>query len=172
MHSFSLCWHFPSHTEQVALPVFSTKGTVPLWYWSSHTKLAAYEAPPSFSPLSFPPVDTEASASFSPCLFCNHNFPHDTWIPSLQVFQVYASAPPPHLSPRWYHLQESDCLNLCNQLCAAYLQLPVIKVTDVQYQQVCMPLYFEGVNKLRVSFSRKDHSLPYLLSFLQLAACY
>lgn len=128
---------------------------------------------PSFSPHPFPPVDTEASASFSPCLFCNHNFPHDTWIPSLQVFQVYASAPP-HLSPRWYHLQESDCLDLCNQLCTAYLQLPVISViTEAQYRQVCVPLYFEGVNKLRVSFSCRDHSLPYLLlSFIQLAACY
>lgn len=47
-----------------------------------------------------PSLNTDSNASFRPCLFCNHDLPHDTWISFLQVFHVYASIPPsPNLLP-------------------------------------------------------------------------
>lgn len=132
-----------------------------------------------------PSLDTDSNASFRPCLFHNHNFPHNTWIYFLQVFHVYASIPPsPHLLPpiSWRTPPSKSRLiglNLCTYFAFSLsLQgLPVSSIVLSYYSSsvsVCISLwYFKRANTLRdfsTYWSSTLISLILLLSFLQRAA--
>lgn len=106
------------------------------------------------TPLSFSPrLEAEENESFSPWLFCNHNFPHTTWNFKcffLQVVHADASTPP-YLLPSVSYMTSSRStqqFEFMYQCCTVYLQLPLLWITGAQYQKVCIPLHFIRANNL------------------------
>lgn len=99
------------------------------------------------TPLSFSPwLDGEENESFSPCLFCNHNFPHATWNFKyffLQVLHVDTSTPPhlllliSYVTPQEALISLNLCINAawptCNFHCFELLQMLSIKKSAYLY---------------------------------------
>lgn len=120
------------------------------------------------TPLSFSPrLEAEENESFSPWLFCNHNFPHTTWNFKcffLQVVHADASTPP-YLLPSVSYMTSSRStqqFEFMYQCCTVYLQLPLLWITGAQYQKVCIPLHFIRANNLFLfSYMEAHHLFPY-----------
>lgn len=174
-------WPLSPHSKQGTLPAYTSKG--------SSTVLAlvfsCWSGSPQKPSSSLPSLDTDSNASFRPCLFCNHDFPHDTWIFLTSVSHLCfctttTSSTSSHLLndttlKKLTHWFECVPILLSPHLYRAYLWVLLFWViTDVQYQQVYIPLwYFKRANTLRdfsMYWSSTLISLILLLPFLQRAA--